>query len=754
MKPAMNTRTECCYGNIGLEKRGSKARAAVLFLLCTVLIGCIMNVEDTNRPESTTVTGVSLDRDTLSLNVNDTYQLTASIVPENATNQAVNWTSNASSVVSVGQSGLVTAHTEGTATITVTTEDGEHTDSCVVTVTIAPISATGISLDRDSLALSIDDSFQLTASLTPANASNKSVTWSSGTPIVATVDQSGLVTARSAGSATITVTTQDGNHSDSCIVSVTAISVTGISLDRDSLALGIDDSFQLSATLTPANASNKSMTWSSDNPTVATVDQSGLVTAKAEGSAVITVTNADGNQSDICSIRVYGKGAFVTVWDLNLSLLPTPTLMIPLHSTGNYNFIIDWGDGTTEEYSGLVHDRVTHLYTERAEYIVIITGTCEGFGSALNGVPSDDALIDIIKWGTVVLHNEGYQLARCRNLETISATDSPVLETITNLTGMFYQCQSFNADLSSWDTSGVSNMSRMFEDAFEFNGTIGTWNTSIVSNMFAMFRTARAFNQDLSAWDTNSVTDMSQMFYAAQTFNGDISTWDTTNVANMNNMFRDASSFNNDLNAWDTSNVENMSFMFSGAESFNGNISTWDTSSVTNMARMFQNASVFNQDLPWDTSNVIGMEYMFENALAFNGDISEWDTSLVANMSYMFFLAQRFNRDISEWNTSYVENMAYMFRRAELFNQDLSSWNTENVVNMDNMFNGATAFNSDLSTWNISGVTNMSMMFRSTSFTNGDNPEGLDSWEPLPGCNTANMFDYCPLNPQPDWYTN
>ncbi|MBN2436530.1 MAG: Ig domain-containing protein, partial [Spirochaetes bacterium] len=357
-------------------------KTAIVVISILAMAGCGSGSGGSNGDgdvitDTVSATGVTLNRETLTMAVSDTYQLTATVTPDNAGNKTVSWSSNTTSVATVDENGLVTALAVGSATITVTTEDGDYSDSCVVTVMTDPIPVTGVDLNTETLTIDVGDTYQLTAMVIPDNASNKTVSWSSDTDSVATVDQNGTVTAVAEGTATITVISEEGEHSDSCEVTVTPVDVIGITLDRETLALSINDTFQLAATIVPNNATNKNVTWSTGAASVATVDQNGLVTALAQGTAVITVTTEDGGHTDSCTITViavYDEGAFITVWDLSLSTIPTPLLLIPLNSTGNYDFTIDWGDGTVETYSGLVHNDVDHEYTDKGVYTVVITG--------------------------------------------------------------------------------------------------------------------------------------------------------------------------------------------------------------------------------------------------------------------------------------------------------------------------------------------------------------------------------------------
>jgi uncharacterized protein YjdB len=252
------------------------------------------------------VTGVTVNPTSASLLVNGTQQLTSTIAPANATNQNVTWSSSNNAVATVSSTGLVTAVAAGSALITVTTQDGAKTATCNITVTQAAVAVTGVTLNPTSASLVVNNTQQLTATIAPANATNKNVTWNSSNNAVATVSSTGLVTAVAAGSAVITVTTQDGGKTATCNITVTqpVVLVTGVTLNPTSASIVVNNTQQLTATIAPANATNKNVTWTSSNNAVATVSSSGLVTAVAAGSAVITVTTQDGGKTATCNVTV------------------------------------------------------------------------------------------------------------------------------------------------------------------------------------------------------------------------------------------------------------------------------------------------------------------------------------------------------------------------------------------------------------------------------------------------------------------
>lgn len=271
--------------------------AASLALGTAALTGCNLiggtgdNGQEQTEGQKVPVTGVTVSSPSLKLKVGASQTLTATVAPENATDKKVSWVSSKPEIAEVDESGKVTAKAAGTAKITVTTADGGKTDYCEVEVsdeasTDPVVNVTGVSLSVKTKALSVGASFVLTATVAPENAADKTVSWASSKPEVASVDQSGKITAKAVGTASITVTTNDGGKTDVCTVTVSEssapnVSVTGISISPASATLEIGVTKKLTATVAPANVTDKSVSWASDNTSVATVAQDGTVTAKA-----------------------------------------------------------------------------------------------------------------------------------------------------------------------------------------------------------------------------------------------------------------------------------------------------------------------------------------------------------------------------------------------------------------------------------------------------------------------------------------
>ena len=273
------------------------------------------------------VTAVKLNKSETSILLGGNETLTATILPEDATNQKVSWKSDKPEIATVDANGRVTGVKAGTATITVTTEDGGKTATCKVTVSDKEIKVTGVTLSKTVLTLETGASETLTASIAPKDATNQKVSWKSDKPEIATVDASGKVTGVKAGEATITVTTEDGGKTATCKVTVKAatIAVTGVTLNKATLSLIAGASETLTATVAPADATNKKVTWKSSNAAVASVDANGKVTGVKAGEATITVTTEDGGKTATCKVTV--KAATIAVTGVTLNKTATSLLV-------------------------------------------------------------------------------------------------------------------------------------------------------------------------------------------------------------------------------------------------------------------------------------------------------------------------------------------------------------------------------------------------------------------------------------------
>ena len=222
----------------------------------------------------------------------DTVTLTATVTPANATDKSVTWSTSDAAVATVNANGVVTTKKAGKVTITATS-NGDKTKfgSIEITVSAATVPVTSVTV-AGAAAMTVDGEQTLTATVAPADATDKTVTWKSSDATVATVDANGKVVAKKAGEVTITATaggmsgTLKITVSDKAptVIPVQSVTVTG----KQELVEGA--STTLTATVAPADATDKTVTWKSSDESVATVDKDGVVTAKKAGTVTITAT--------------------------------------------------------------------------------------------------------------------------------------------------------------------------------------------------------------------------------------------------------------------------------------------------------------------------------------------------------------------------------------------------------------------------------------------------------------------------------
>lgn len=246
-------------------------------------------------------TSVSLDITEKTAERYDDFQLTATIAPLNFTD-AVVWTSSNEEVATVSDTGYVEICGVGTAVITVTA--GNVKAACKITV---PQLIDWIEFDEDEIELKAGETYQLKPYISPSDATNKKLKYTSSDTKVAEASASGLVTAKSEGEAKIRAAATDGSDEYAvCYVTVTGkAKVTGITLDRTSAEVKRGEKLTLNVTVSPSYASNKKVVWKSANTKIATVDANGSVTAKAPGRTKITVTSAENSSYQAsCTVTV------------------------------------------------------------------------------------------------------------------------------------------------------------------------------------------------------------------------------------------------------------------------------------------------------------------------------------------------------------------------------------------------------------------------------------------------------------------
>ncbi len=339
---------------------------------------CKVKVETKKYP----VKEIKINKSTAEVAVGETITLIATVLPSNATDKSVEWSSNNPNVAKV-ENGKVTGIKAGKTTITVSSVENKDIEAtCDVTVVADNVSVTGVELDKTSLDMKEGDEVTLTATVKPDDATNKNVSWSSSKTSVATV-ANGKVVAKAAGTSVITVTTEDGGYTATCTVTVepNKISVTGVELDRTSLDMTEGDEVTLKATVKPEDATDKSVRWSSNNTTVATV-KDGLITAYKAGTATITVYSVENEDiKATCKVTVKARTYSVTGVTLDetskeMNVGETFTLKAKIEPSNATNQNVTWNslDATvaTVDKNGKV--------TARKAGFTVITVTSEDGG--------------------------------------------------------------------------------------------------------------------------------------------------------------------------------------------------------------------------------------------------------------------------------------------------------------------------------------------------------------------------------------
>lgn len=234
------------------------------------------------------------------------------------------------------------------------------------------------------------------------------------------------------------------------------------------------------------------------------------------------------------------------------SLTSSNTVVVPL--SGSREITINWGDGTfTSDVASSGRMFYEHTYSQSGEYVVDVSGQCEEFGTGFDSPSvSRDNLVACETFGDLGFTSFFGAFRDCKNLTSVPLSVPPTV----NITWVMFQlCESFNQDISSWNTSNIENMAAMFSRS-GFNSNIGNWDVSNVTNMGFMF-TETLFNQPIGSWDVSNVGNMRGMFKNNSAFNQDIGGWQISPTGFgdegelvLIEMFQNASSFNQDLSGW------------------------------------------------------------------------------------------------------------------------------------------------------------------------------------------------------------
>lgn len=291
-------------GRIVAKKKGSATITVTSKVNKKVKATCRIKVVQPVK----TIAVTNAVNNTVAVRMGKSLTLKTSVSPSNAGNKKLTYSSSNKKIVTVNSKGKITAKKKaGTAKITIKAAVGKAKTTITVKVPAAKKVVTGITVSPTAKTVDEGETFGLTSTVKPKNAAVKLVSYQSGNTNIATVDGKGRVTAKKAGTTTITVTTLDGSKKAVCKVTVNAkvVPITGITLSQTSGTLEIGKTLALTAAVAPSNATNKNISWTSNNTGVADVSSIGVVTAKAAGTATVTATAQDGSgKSASCTITV------------------------------------------------------------------------------------------------------------------------------------------------------------------------------------------------------------------------------------------------------------------------------------------------------------------------------------------------------------------------------------------------------------------------------------------------------------------
>lgn len=339
--------------------------------------------ENKDKPsEPKEITSIAFANKSVSVKQGLAVKLVSIIKPTSLSNDTLTWTSSDENIVIVDSNGVIIGLNIGTATITVTTSNGK-TAKVIVNVVEDVVKIDKITLNPTSLEMMVDEVSQIVATISPENATDREIIWESSDKNIATVDSEGRVVAKSVGTVTITAKTTDGKVVATSEVTIKPIPVESITISPNGITMKVGDTTQLTATVSPDNATNKEIIWSSSDDEIATVDSTGKVTGKKIGSVTITAKTPDGNvvatitvtvdnDTEDNSFKVYDEDKTPVNWngatDLNIftrSIYNVDGIIAP-ESENTYEFIVKNSTAYNIKYE--IKFNETNLYDINMKY--------------------------------------------------------------------------------------------------------------------------------------------------------------------------------------------------------------------------------------------------------------------------------------------------------------------------------------------------------------------------------------------------
>ena len=433
---------------------------------------------------------------------------------------------------------------------------------------------------------------------------------------------------------------------------------------------------------------------------------------------------------------------------------------------------VDWGDGTTDDFTGSSLTTFSHTFTTAGTYNVVVSGTWRRF--YYNNTNARDAITTVSNLGLCGWTSLNSMFRNCKNLTSFTAGNcdtSAVTDMKLFLSMTFVTAQLTSVDLTGMDTSSVTNMQEAFNGQnvlTEFTG-IGDLNVSNVTTFKYCFQScSRLTTLDLSSWDTSSATNMSYMFQYSfnnsldqGNYNVNLAGWNLTSVTRCENMFNTCGRIDTygDLSGWVLSSATRADYMFYN----NSNLTTldasgFDFSSVTNITYMFGSCGLmtdFSFLNSWNISSSLTTMFSF---LYFcrdanvSIDLTGWDVSNCTNFRSAFrsYGSDDLNTDrtinIANWDVTSCTDFQYMFNSTGSKISGLGTWSMSHATTLQFMFTGIDNTNSwslDAFNWTLTNCTNMQQTFAFIPSSAGVDISSISTWTTPALTNLYQTFYNC-----------
>lgn len=474
----------------------------------------------------------------------------------------------------------------------------------------------------------------------------------------------------------------------------------------------------------------------------------------------------DGGKQAGCVI-VAPERPFIIKVNTNLGESSSTDYLIPASDGHTYNYRVDCNnDGVIDKTSRTTN--TTCEYGSAGVHEIAIYGTYPHWAGDAPGAQDYQAkIVDVVQWGDIAWSSMGRMFESATSLTSFSASDSPKLSAVTDMSHMFNGASSFNGDVHSWEMQNVQDMSYMFSGATNFNKPLNDWTTSSATDMSGVFNGAYSFNQPLSSWATGNVSSMDSMFRAAGAFEQSIASWNLEALTSALNIFTDSgmSTENYDaaLLSWSVQTLQSGVTFDAGASKY-CNAESERQSMIDNFGWTINDSGKDCEDssengrpfiikidstLGWNPGSMrITLDNSYDHDVDIDcnndGVIEYYDLGLIADCYYpepgIYEIA--IHGDLKSWYGDKSDNdkiidivqwgdMRWVDMMCMLCRTEISTLSAEDapdlsrVENMSGMFQESKNFNSDINHWDVSNVTNMSAMFQNAEAFN----QPIDSWD-------------------------